>query len=109
MESSAQQQQQDATAQQEQKLAQLDINQQQDQQQHQDEEEDDGVDCLKQEENLTEEQEATLFAFLQKVSKACDEDSSVPDFVGLQVGDWLKELQDKNAAQPLPKDDQLLQ
>lgn len=33
--------------------------------------------------------------FLAKVSNACKDDSSVPDFVGSQVAEWLKELEDK--------------
>ena len=65
--------------------------------------EDDDTDYLKQEENLSEEQEATLFAFLQKVQKACGDDSSLPDFIGLQVNDWIKELEVKQ--QP-PSDNQ---
>ena len=30
-----------------------------------------------------------------KVQKACNTDSSVPDFVGSQVSEWLKELDEK--------------
>jgi len=31
-----------------------------------------------------------------KIQKACATDDSVPDFVGSQVNDWLKELNEKN-------------
>lgn len=47
--------------------------------------------------NISQEQESNLLTFLQKVSRACDNDSSVPDFVGSQVNEWLKELQEKGA------------
>jgi len=30
---------------------------------------------------MSKEQESDLLSFLKKVSRACDEDSSVPDFV----------------------------
>jgi hypothetical protein len=29
-----------------------------------------------------------------KVQRACETDSSVPDFVGAQVDEWLKELKE---------------
>jgi hypothetical protein len=32
---------------------------------------------------------------LLKLSKACKDDNSVPDFVGSQVNDWLNELKVK--------------
>ncbi len=38
-----------------------------------------------------------MFTFLQKVQKACEWDTSVPDFVGSQVNEWLKELQEKGS------------
>lgn len=57
------------------------------------EEEDDGTIVVEKE--LSAQQESDLFAFLQKVQKACKNDSSVPDFVGSQVHDWLTELQEK--------------
>jgi hypothetical protein len=47
--------------------------------------------------DLSKDQEANLFTFLQKVKKACNDDDSVPDFVGSQVTEWLKELQEKEA------------
>ena len=56
----------------------------------QEEEEDDGtIEVVKE---LSAQQESDLFSFLQKVQKACKNDSSVPDFVGSQVNDWLTEL-----------------
>lgn len=42
--------------------------------------------------NISKEQETNLLTFLQKVSRACDNDSTVPEFVGTQVQEWLKEL-----------------
>lgn len=54
--------------------------------------------------DLSTEQEQNLFTFLQKVQKACKEDSSVPDFVGSQVQDWLKELQEKGTLEPEKKE-----
>lgn len=44
---------------------------------------------------MSAEQEHDLLSFLKKVSRACDEDSSVPNFVGPQVNEWLKELVEK--------------
>ncbi|TNV73126.1 hypothetical protein FGO68_gene12208 [Halteria grandinella] len=44
---------------------------------------------------MSKEQESNLLTFLQKVSRACDNDNSVPEFVGSQVNEWLKELQEK--------------
>tara|TARA_B110000305_G_C19029251_1_gene442985 strand:- start:291 stop:446 length:156 start_codon:yes stop_codon:yes gene_type:complete len=38
-----------------------------------------------------------LAAFLLKVQKACGDDKSVPKFVGNQVNEWIKEIDDKNA------------
>ncbi|CDW91757.1 UNKNOWN [Stylonychia lemnae] len=68
-------------------------------------------DPLRQEDNLTAEQEATLFAFLQKVQKACNTDDSLPDFIGAQVQDWLQELEQKKVEgdQQLAQDDQQTQ
>ena len=45
--------------------------------------------------DLSKEEEDNLLQFLLKVSKACKTDSSVPDFVGPQIEDWLKELNQK--------------
>lgn len=50
--------------------------------------------------DISKEQEASLFTFLQKVKKACNDDDSVPDFVGSQVTEWLKELQEKGSLEP---------
>jgi len=50
--------------------------------------------------DISQEQEASLFTFLQKVKKACKEDDSVPDFVGSQVTEWLQELQEKGSLAP---------
>ena len=47
---------------------------------------------------LSAEEEAKLAVFLQKVQKACADDKSVPMFVGNQVDDWLKEINDKQGA-----------
>ena len=44
---------------------------------------------------LSVEQEKDLTAFLSKVMTACKSDSSVPEFVGLQVQEWLKEMEEK--------------
>ena len=33
--------------------------------------------------------------FLKKVKNACANDSSVPDFVGSQVEEWLNEFKEK--------------
>ena len=44
---------------------------------------------------LSPEQEQDLSAFLSKVMAACKTDSSVPEFVGLQVEEWLKEIEEK--------------
>ena len=45
---------------------------------------------------MTAEEEENLAAFLKKVQKACaDDKNGVPDFVGLQVDQWMKELEDK--------------
>jgi len=68
----------------------------------QNEEEDDdfSIEVVK---DLSPEQEQNLFTFLQKVQRACNDDSSVPDFVGSQVEDWLKELQEKGHLEPLPE------
>lgn len=52
-------------------------------------------DPLKQIDHLTSEQESTLFAFLQKIQRACEGDSSLPDFIAPQVNEWLKELEVK--------------
>ena len=41
---------------------------------------------------LDAEGEKSLAEFLSKVQTACSNDKSVPDFVGLQVGEWLKEM-----------------
>ena len=46
---------------------------------------------------LNKEEEADLSEFLKKVSIACDNDKSVPGCVGLQVAEWLKELNDEAA------------
>ena len=51
--------------------------------------------CLDQVAELTQDQEADLAAFLLKVQKACGEDKSVPKFVGAQVDEWIKELDEK--------------
>ena len=48
--------------------------------------------------DLDPEEEARLAVFLGKVQKACADDKSVPQFVGLQVDDWLKEINDKQDA-----------
>jgi hypothetical protein len=45
--------------------------------------------------NLSGEQENDLMAFLKKVQRACENDSSVPDFVAPQVNEWLNELAQK--------------
>lgn len=37
-----------------------------------------------------------------KASKACKDDSSVPDFVGLQVNEWLQELKSKKEEPTTP-------
>ena len=50
---------------------------------------------IEQAKELTAEEEENLAAFLQKVQKACADDKSVPDFVGLQVNQWMQELNDK--------------
>ena len=34
-----------------------------------------------------------------KVQKACNDDKTVPGFVGLQVDDWIKEINDKAGAE----------
>ena len=47
---------------------------------------------------LSADEEASLAVFLQKVQKACADDKSVPTFVGTQVDDWLKEINDKQGA-----------
>ena len=44
---------------------------------------------------LSADEEDTLNAFMNKVMKACDNDKSIPGFVGDQVGEWLKELDEK--------------
>ena len=44
---------------------------------------------------MTPEEEANLAEFLMKVQKACENDKSVPAFVGLQVDQWMQELNDK--------------
>lgn len=44
--------------------------------------------------DLDPEQEAALSAFLGRVMKSCDNDQSLPSFIGEQCGDWLKELQE---------------
>jgi hypothetical protein len=41
--------------------------------------------------------------FLMKVSSACKDDNSVPDFVGSQVTEWLKELEVKKEQQETPQ------
>jgi hypothetical protein len=41
---------------------------------------------------LNKEEQDDLNEFLKKVASACEKDSSVPDVVGLQVAEWLKEL-----------------
>lgn len=45
-------------------------------------------------EPTTKEEEATLAEFLKKVSVACNNDKSVPGFVGSQVQEWLKEMEE---------------
>ena len=57
------------------------------------------------EKDLSEAQEVDLLQFLAKVQKACGEDSSVPDFVGSQVSEWLKELQEKGTLAPLEEEE----
>ena len=47
---------------------------------------------MEQAKDLTPAEEENLLNFLNKLQKACKEDSSVPDVVGMQVNDWLKEL-----------------
>jgi hypothetical protein len=44
---------------------------------------------------LSADQEKDLAEFLGKVMTACKSDSSVPEFVGLQVQEWLKEMEEK--------------
>ena len=46
--------------------------------------------------DLSEEDEINLQAFLMKVQAACGTDKSVPGFVGAQVDEWIKEIDDKN-------------
>ena len=48
--------------------------------------------------DLSKDEEANLAQFLQKIQKACADDKSVPMFVGSQVDDWLKEINDKQGA-----------
>jgi hypothetical protein len=47
---------------------------------------------LEQVKDLSAAEEANLLIFLQRIQNACKEDATVPDMVGLQVNDWLKEL-----------------
>ena len=47
---------------------------------------------LEQSKDISKDEEANLAVFLQKLTKACDNDKSVPTFVGDQVNEWLKEL-----------------
>ena len=44
---------------------------------------------------LTYDEQENLAAFLKKISKACENDKSVPDFVGQQVNVWMQKY-DKN-------------
>lgn len=54
---------------------------------------------------MSKEQENDLLSFLKKVSRACNEDSSVPDFVAPQVNEWLKELAEKGTLEPEKKEE----
>lgn len=54
--------------------------------------------------DMSKEQENDLVSFLKKVSRACDQDSSVPDFVAPQVNEWLKELAEKGTLEPEHKE-----
>ena len=58
---------------------------------------------------IMSEEEENLAAFLLKVQKACADDKSVPDFVGLQVNEWMQELNDKRATEGESKSDSNLE
>lgn len=55
---------------------------------------------------MSKDQENDLLSFLKKVSRACDEDSSVPNFVAPQVNEWLKELIEKGTLEPEKKEEE---
>ena len=48
--------------------------------------------------------QASLAAFLSKVGVACKNDKDVPDFVGEQVNEWLKEMQAEGITVPAESD-----
>ena len=55
---------------------------------------------LQQAKDISADEEAKLGVFLNKISKACKDDKSVPDDVGAQVNSWLAELNEKGTLEP---------
>lgn len=44
---------------------------------------------------VSPDEEKELANFLKRIAVACKNDSSVPDVVGVQVQEWLKEMEDE--------------